>query len=1679
MKFRVVMLDKSEQVKNDFKHQINIGEIKKDVVSRRQGAFVEFSILVEQILSVVNNTLSEAKKALEKNKIQRSLVDFVLWIFDNPIFSWLPFVTPLKKFSEEQKALAECADKSAKKILFEKGVFVSMQDGATALIKIDNEPTPLKEAKKKFGGKVTEQYYQDQLAKYRTNRTLLFLEIFNHSEISFEIKKQYLSDLIRENPDPQRNIAGYSIDTLNQEGKTPLHLAIEKVSLEMVKFLVEEHNANVNLLCNGESPLFLAFKAGQPEIVNYLREKGATSRENLHPLLITKVREGNIATVRFLLAEDVSHLKADPNDTLFGNTPLYESAVFATRNKGKESGIALVRLLLEQEHIRKNFINNVGNQERPLQLAIEDRNLALVKLFLEFGKNLASYTFEQKNVLLHLAIKAGDAALVTRLLDEGAYIGTTFNEEEKDTHGNNPLHLTIESGNEEVIRILLERTKWWTKIIPLAIFNEVNNRGENTLHIAVRTGKKSIVEALLAAGVNPYAVNEFKNSLLQVAVVHGHLSIVEHLLLTRINAHVANKEGNTVLHAMAARGDVKLIQALINREKASLFASKLLARLINAQNVKGETALHLAMESLDLVLIQLLIEDGANVNAKNILRKTPFETEKGELVFERIRDKRGKGGNRIFETLYRKLHREGVEEKHDQNQLKKEKAPEAQLPSSHLSADLFMYYRTSSNKWMVKGIIKSSSSLLAMRDSTNDTILHAIVAKNDLKMLEFTKQNIAEHGQGWPALLNAVNDDGETALHVAVRNSHVDMVKCLLEEGIDKAVENAQEQTAWSIALETEYSTLMGLLHTPEVLAALVPTLDFMKEESRKLWMDVLRNTPQEQKISLLNAQDKNGNTLLHAAVQWRVREDRKYLEENGANVSIENAAGISPLILAELRCGSFFGVVNKIVNEAENGIFSLVKENYVAKVSYDEQTYHDLNSQNRVDYRQLVLFKRMGFNLRELLSNYIKLIHDAGNGESSEQKIFLSRITGILDIGNEWVKSHEIGKDVLNRQAMQQLIEERHTAIKHMKKRIAEISSPKEPEKSKDEDNSLPTRNDTLDFKALRKAARAKSKEQTEDHNKLSTETTKQTEHIVKSNPALEEYNNLCEVASRTNNLNVTTPDGKALLHLAISTGDLALVKNHFNQIALLNHAKPSPLDIAVQTGNLEIAKILVSNGATVNESQALKLMNLTNEAGETFLAQLTTREKMRQRKLLTAELSEVDKQESERDRQFIQLFVPHFPGYYIEINHKMIAWYGLDEHMWSNPAGNQKTGGLAATLAKVAKKGQQFVQKATTNPVNVIKVYEHEKDIFDFGNQPEQEKSERGVDAVKAISNWIIYNSAVEHPLQITDTQGNTLLHLATQDGMDVVVSWLLPKTATEKVESIFDKVIGVVGSAVEMAASKLTEEALKKVADKLLNETTSEMVGATVTAVTAPVLSVFSVPAGALASKLNGNTIENGAEKAAEWVMGIVEEEQSNELPAPSESIHPNCANGVRDTPLHIAARYSEKLWMVLAFIQAGANIDQKNHLDDTPLHAAVRAGNLAAAKVFLRIKNQKIINMQNAAGETPLHLAVQKGNVELVKLLSGYGAHWQIQTKLHQTPADLVDAKLRLLDEVSSSVATEQTKAYLSIQKIIPKRAAAADTNTEKSKYYSSVFSRQNCPSPVISHQQRVVSVVVNS
>lgn len=175
---------------------------------------------------------------------------------------------------------------------------------------------------------------------------------------------------------------GADVDGVNEEGWTPLHAACAQGHLEVVKTMVENFNATVNVLNNqGTTPLFHAVSAGRRTIASYLVEKknadiNLSAEGGWKPVHAACYNEF-VKLTTFLVKHNAD--LDSPCKEIRGYSPLH---ILISTDKAPEE---LIQLLV-QKGANLNVQNDTGGT--PLHLAVFWGHLNVVKTIVTAGARL-------------------------------------------------------------------------------------------------------------------------------------------------------------------------------------------------------------------------------------------------------------------------------------------------------------------------------------------------------------------------------------------------------------------------------------------------------------------------------------------------------------------------------------------------------------------------------------------------------------------------------------------------------------------------------------------------------------------------------------------------------------------------------------------------------------------------------------------------------------------------------------------------------------------------------------------------------------------------------------------------------------------------------------------------------------------------------------------------------------------------------------------------------------------------------------------------------------------------------------------------------------------------------------------------------------------------------------------
>ncbi|KAJ1955640.1 palmitoyltransferase akr1, partial [Dipsacomyces acuminosporus] len=178
-------------------------------------------------------------------------------------------------------------------------------------------------------------------------------------------------------------VRGMVPEQADEGGNTALHWAAQTGSMKVLRYLIEERNANVNARSKGFSapPLFWAISQGRLDVVMYLLSHGANaslSDSNGNTALHVAVQSGSVSLVIFIASTQFEALAGtvDPVD-VGGLTPLMW-AVYQEK-------IDIAEILI-RAGAAVNFQDKTG--KTPLHFALMRSRSDMVDLLLEKGADV-------------------------------------------------------------------------------------------------------------------------------------------------------------------------------------------------------------------------------------------------------------------------------------------------------------------------------------------------------------------------------------------------------------------------------------------------------------------------------------------------------------------------------------------------------------------------------------------------------------------------------------------------------------------------------------------------------------------------------------------------------------------------------------------------------------------------------------------------------------------------------------------------------------------------------------------------------------------------------------------------------------------------------------------------------------------------------------------------------------------------------------------------------------------------------------------------------------------------------------------------------------------------------------------------------------------------------------------
>lgn len=475
-------------------------------------------------------------------------------------------------------------------------------------------------------------------------------------------------------------------------------------------------------------------------------------------------------------------------------------------------------------------INQTGDEDiGGLYQAIKHNNIKAVKFFIENNAYVEIATFDGTTPLV-LAIEENKPKIVELLIKEGKanIYGVYAKETEKY-----PIYCAVKNKNLNMIKILLNN-------------NFDLKRESYILSYAMENSDENIVKYLVENGADMYS---YEITALYQAVLNLNPKLVEYFLDKGASIEKAGGTdvyGNIMMAAAGSKfnnSNDKSPVDLTLLEKSAENSAKITEMLIGKadkniinDSLEGKTPLIIAVGNSYIDTAKILIENGANINAVDIegLSALSYAVNNGDIeIAKLLLENKAK----IKDELLIAIKSPIVESRINIMKLLIDNKANINYTDEDGFNPLNIAIE-SGDMELTKFLITNGANVNSLMQDGVSLIGYAI-AQNNMDLLQILIENGANvnytNGDSWAdtplqmasrlgldnvvrilltrnADINAVDMNGNTALHTAALNSQLSIVKLLLEKNPNLDIQNKVGNTALHLAVISGNIDIVGEL---------------------------------------------------------------------------------------------------------------------------------------------------------------------------------------------------------------------------------------------------------------------------------------------------------------------------------------------------------------------------------------------------------------------------------------------------------------------------------------------------------------------------------------------------------------------------------------------------------------------------------------------------------------------------------------------------------------------------------------------------------------------------------------------------------------------------------------------------------------------------------------------------
>ncbi|MGO0305513.1 ankyrin repeat domain-containing protein [Endozoicomonas acroporae] len=380
-----------------------------------------------------------------------------------------------------------------------------------------------------------------------------------------------------------------------------------------------EKGANINAKTKyygEETALHIAALRGSKRIIELLVNKGAdVNAKTYYGWTVMQCAHKNGSITPLIRCMVNAGLKIDAKCDNCGSTMLAHAA--------REHSWELVEFLLGKGARVNAEINIRGTA---LHLAVRQGRQDVIKMLMNHEANINVRSRHKGKSVLHDAARLGRPEIIDQLMGYGADISA------RDNKGKTVLHDAARQDQPDIIDQLMNYG---------ADINARDNKGRTLLHLVAASGQQAILDKLLQLNVDVNARdNNGRAPLYLLTCKNGQLDTIQYFMnaLTKNQAdinHRDNNERTPLIYLVKSLRNQKAIKCVID-------TLVLLGADVNASDSRGLTPLHFAAAQGKLDVFNHLLVKGANMSAR---------TNVGLMVLDVARSN-GQNTAKMLESLH-------------------------------------------------------------------------------------------------------------------------------------------------------------------------------------------------------------------------------------------------------------------------------------------------------------------------------------------------------------------------------------------------------------------------------------------------------------------------------------------------------------------------------------------------------------------------------------------------------------------------------------------------------------------------------------------------------------------------------------------------------------------------------------------------------------------------------------------------------------------------------------------------------------------------------------------------------------------------------------------------------------------------------------------------------------------